>query len=260
MWGDGIFGNPVDPQGTVFDNRAHAATAKAVMINTAFRYGFTGPGDDHDRVRQGWGMPSIRSVYEARDRMLVVDETDPLAPFGVATYPVEVPDGLFALRATLVYTDPMGVPNSVVHRVNDLTLRMTAPDRTVYWGNHGLTAGNWSTPGGSPDVLNTVENVFVRSAAPGTWTVEVLADEINQDGRPETPELDADFALVVTTVSLCRGDVNADGSADAADLSVLIGSFGSAVPPGTSGDVNGDGIVDTVDLSVLISGFGCGSE
>lgn len=58
----------------------------------------------------------------------------------------------------------------------------------------------------------------------------------------------------------CPGDVNGDGGTDGADLSVLIGSFGSPVPPGTSSDVNGDGVVDAADLSVVISGFGCGSE
>ena len=42
MWSDGIFGNDVDPGGTVFENRPHMTTAKAFMINTAFRYDFSG--------------------------------------------------------------------------------------------------------------------------------------------------------------------------------------------------------------------------
>jgi hypothetical protein len=56
-----------------------------------------------------------------------------------------------------------------------------------------------STPGGEHDVLDTVENVFVASPQVGTWTIEVIADEINADTHLETPEADADYALVVST-------------------------------------------------------------
>lgn len=58
--------------------------------------------------------------------------------------------------------------------------------------------------------------------------------------------------------SSCPGDVNGDGATDTADLSVLIGSFGSSVAPGIGGDLNGDGVVDAADLSVVVGGFGCG--
>lgn len=57
---------------------------------------------------------------------------------------------------------------------------------------------------------------------------------------------------------ICGGDVNGDGSTDTADLSALIGAFGSAVPAGTGADFNGDGAVNAADLSVLITNFGCG--
>ena len=69
---------------------------------------------------------------------------------------------------------------------------------TFFWGNNGLLAGNWSTPGGVSNKVDTVENVFVQRPAAGTWTVEVRADEVNADGHVETPATDADFALVVT--------------------------------------------------------------
>ncbi|MCK5260983.1 MAG: PKD domain-containing protein, partial [Thermoplasmatales archaeon] len=58
----------------------------------------------------------------------------------------------------------------------------------------------WSTPDGNPDTKNTVECVFVENPEPGAWTVEVHADEIIQDSHVETPELDADYALVVSPV------------------------------------------------------------
>lgn len=68
-----------------------------------------------------------------------------------------------------------------------------------------------------------------------------------------------DPANIIEIGASCAGDVNGDDRTDGADLSVLIGSFGSAVAPGTSGDVNGDGSVDAADLSALIGNFGCGA-
>lgn len=76
------------------------------------------------------------------------------------------------------------------------------------------------------------------------------------DGQREGPT----GGLRIYTTLRCPGDVNDDGAADAADLSLLIGAFGSSVPPGSTGDVNGDGIVDAADLSVLVGGFGCAVE
>lgn len=57
----------------------------------------------------------------------------------------------------------------------------------------------------------------------------------------------------------CAGDANGDGRTDAADLSVLLGSFGGPVsPPGNLADFNASGLVEVGDLSVLLANFGCG--
>ncbi|MBX7134393.1 MAG: hypothetical protein K1X67_17105 [Fimbriimonadaceae bacterium] len=59
----------------------------------------------------------------------------------------------------------------------------------------------------------------------------------------------------------CQQDSNGDGVIDAADLSVLLGSFGQAVQVNTLGDLNADGLVNSADLSVLLGAFGsaCGA-
>ncbi len=54
----------------------------------------------------------------------------------------------------------------------------------------------------------------------------------------------------------CPADINGSGAIDTADLTVLLGFFGSSVTPGTNGDVNGDGSVNTTDLTLLLAGFG----
>jgi hypothetical protein len=174
-------------------------------------------------------MPDLRALYDARENMLIIDESDLLAPFESTVYHVEVPAGEPLLRATLVYADPMGVPAALRHRINDLSLKVTSPSGVSYWGNNGLIDDNWSTPGGVPNEIDTVENVFIQNPEPGRWAVEVFAHEINQDSHVETPELDADFALVVTGITGvrgCVGDLDGDGDTDLADLGILLADFG----------------------------------
>ncbi len=54
----------------------------------------------------------------------------------------------------------------------------------------------------------------------------------------------------------CPGDFNSNCIVNAADLSVLLSSFGTEVAPGQDGDTNFDGLVNAADLSVLLSRFG----
>jgi len=145
MWADGIFGNEVNHEGTVFENRAHMTTAKAMLINTAYQYPFTGTSHDKTRMHQGWGMPDVGSLYDLREKIYVIDETVVLEPFDVGQHIVSVEIGEPEIKVTMAYADPPG-----------------------------------------PE--------------PGAWTVEVHADEIIQDSHVETPELDADYALVVSPV------------------------------------------------------------
>src|SRR6266511_106551 len=164
---------------------------------------FAGTTADLTRVHQGWGTVSVRNLFTRAQAgsfrlPVLVNETDLLTVGQRRTYQVTV-SGTQPLRATMVYTDPMGSPSAARARVNDLTLRVVAPNGTVFWGNNGLLAGNWSTSGGIRNRIDTVENVFVQRPAAGTWTIQVLADEINQDSHVETTATDADFALVVST-------------------------------------------------------------
>lgn len=56
----------------------------------------------------------------------------------------------------------------------------------------------------------------------------------------------------------CPGDANGDHVTNAADLSVLLGQFGSSVQVGTGADFNTDGVVNAADLSILLGNFNCG--
>lgn len=203
MWADGVFSGAPGAGGDVFDSRPHMTTAKALMINTAFQYPFVGAGDDPTRIHQGWGMADLQNTYELSRQHrwqlpLLVDESSVLGPGDTDSYSVEVGAEDCFLRATMTYADPMGNPAATQDRVNDLSLRLVSPTSTTYWGNNGLLTGTASTAGGSSNTLDTVENVIIPAAELGTWTIEVLGDEIVEDGHPETGATDADYALVVT--------------------------------------------------------------
>jgi hypothetical protein len=201
MWSEQVFNNPVPvPGGTVFENRCHAMTAKAMMINNASPYDWTagGAGAGLTRVRQGWGLVDVKNAYDRRLKTFVVDQTDLLSNLQSKTYNFTVAPATPELRATLCYLDPAGAPSASQHRKNDLSLKVTAPAGTIYFGNNGLTAGLWSTAGGIANVKDTVENVFLQNPAAGSWTVEVIGSDINSDAAPNDPGVNARFALVVT--------------------------------------------------------------
>ncbi len=202
MWADGVFAGAPGAGRDVFTARPHAATAKALMINQANQYTFSGTTHDLTRTHQGWGTASVGNLYSQAQANgwrlpILVNETDLLTAGTKKIYTLST-DGTQPLKATLAWTDPAGSPSAAKAQVNDLTLKVTAPNGTVYWGNNGLAAGNWSTSGGVANTIDTVENVFIQSPAAGTWTIEVSADAVNSDGHVETTATDVDYALVVT--------------------------------------------------------------
>jgi hypothetical protein len=198
MWADNVWGtNPVG--NTVFEKQPHASTIKALAINTAAQYTFSGTNSDLTRSHQGWGRPNVQIASDRAANSFIVDETDLLSLGQAANYDVIVTPGEAELKITMIYPEPPGTTSSAQHRINDVSLKVTSPGGTVYHGNVGLSAGNYSAPGGSPNTIDPVENVFVQNPTSGTWQVEVSAVEVNADGNLDTPGVDdVKFALVVT--------------------------------------------------------------
>ncbi len=199
MWHEEVFpgfggGN------SVFDSKPAATTAKALMINTAEQYAFSGSSHNLSRDKQGWGMADLEYLYDHRDRMLIVDQAEQLSEFQSRTYQVEVFPGSPELKVTMIFPDPQGNPAGQFARINDLSLKVTAPDNTVYWGNNNMRNANYTSPGGSANTVDTVENVFVQSPMGGQWTIEVIASDINEDGDLRSPEIDATYSLVASGI------------------------------------------------------------
>jgi serine protease AprX len=215
MFTDGMFGNPLQRPANDqnrFANRPHAMTAKALLLNTARAYAFQSASDNLARSRQGWGFPDLAETYDMRQRIYVGDEYDVLQQGQSRSYVIWVRPGTPELRVTMAYADPAASPAVAVHRVNDLDLRVDRlsvfPPQT--WnGNHGLDRSNQSMMGGQRDDRNTVEQVWLQSPQPGFYRVSVTATAVVMDGRPETPQLDVDFALVMQPMG---GGYRADGN------------------------------------------------
>lgn len=199
MWADGLFGNSL-VNWDVFDNKPSAALAKALLLNSTTQYTFSGSGHDLTRVHQGWGRPDVKKCYDRANRLVWIDESIVLGNMQMTSLLVTVPSGQTEFRATLVYRDPPGGPMSAMHRINDVTLRVVDPMGTVYFGNNGLLTATTSSPGGTANVIDTVEQVIVTNPPAGAWTVEVTASELNQDGHVATPQLDVVFGLAVSGV------------------------------------------------------------
>ncbi len=228
MWHMGLFG--AGGASTVFDSAPKATTAKALMINTADQYSFSS-GSDLRRVRQGWGRPDVERLYDMRDQLFIVDESDVLQNLDTISYPINVAAGTPELRATMVFLDPPGTTSSSQHRINDLSLRLISPSGVKYWGNRSMKTSMYTASGGSSNTLDTVENVWLQNPEAGIWTVKIFADEVNQDGHTETAAVDADFALVVSgvTASTCADPINyCSTSANSMGAGAVMGFVGSA--------------------------------
>jgi hypothetical protein len=102
------------------------------------------------------------------------------------------------LRVTLAWTDAPGSTFGNAYN-NDLNLTLAIGGNT-YKGN--VFKGQYSITGGTADVKNNVENIFLAPGIIGDFTITVTAANINSDGVPnEAPALDQDFALVALEVT-----------------------------------------------------------
>ncbi|MEQ1633199.1 MAG: S8 family serine peptidase [Planctomycetota bacterium] len=225
MFTDGLFGPVRVPGGSRFQNRPNYTTLKALQIASASPYAFTAASTDNRREHQGWGQPSLKSMYDDRAVMFVVDETRPLQQDQVVRYRVQVPAGRADLKIAMTFNDPAGNPAALLTRVNDLNLRVLAPNGAVYWGNQGLRAGNVSQSGGAADSIDTVECVFLQNPQAGLWSIDVVADLVVADTHLATAAVDADFGLVVRGATFVT--LGAPGTAT---------SYGTSCPGSTPAD------------------------
>ena len=224
MWHAGAFGNPTGA--SVFESRPSDTLVRALLFAAARPWDFVGGGHNLARTRQGWGRPDVAKLYDRRDRLHWVNESEVLSNLQTTTRYVHVSAGTPELRIAMVWADPPGTTSANLHRVNDLDLTVTSPTGVVYRGNNGLLSGIWSASGGARDTINTEECVFLPWPSSGTWRIDVTASEVNQDGHVETPAVDVDFSLAV---------LGANPSAVGAPFDLRLSTTGGGVGDGVLG-------------------------
>jgi hypothetical protein len=235
MWHLGVFPG-FGGGASVFDDRPYSLTVKALLVNTAYRYSIFQGGLSRDK--QGWGIPDLTALTNAASAIFIVNGDQPVQNAQTRSYRINVTSGAPWLRATMAYTDPMGNTAATPARVNDVRLRVTAPDSTVYWGNNGLDISNASASDDMPSVVDTLQNVFVPAPQGGVWIVDVIGNQVVQDAYAATPEVDARFALVVT------------GGVKAADLPCYANCDGSTTSP----------VLTAADFTCFLSKFRTGDS
>ncbi|MDF1515055.1 MAG: S8 family serine peptidase, partial [Anaerolineae bacterium] len=170
-----------------------------------------GPGPD---FATGYGaINAVNAVAAMRGGMWLENQLSPTDTEDTWTF--TVPAGRDELRFTLVWDDEPGnssAPNTTNQLVNDLDLRLIAPDSTVNFpftldplpananlGNGGLDPidqADITDAFRGDDDRNNVEMVLVENPAAGTWTVEISIEGGFPTGNPQS------YALVGDTRSL----------------------------------------------------------
>lgn len=97
-------------------------------------------------------------------------------------------------RVTLAWFDPEAAAGAAATLVNNLDLTVIGPGNQTYYGNH--FTGGVSTTGGSPDAINTVEQVRFTAPAAGTYTLQVSGTSVPGNGRALTDR--QGYALVAS--------------------------------------------------------------
>ncbi|XHC26407.1 S8 family serine peptidase [Phycisphaerales bacterium ac7] len=149
--------------------------------------------------KQGWGRMDLEAVVTADplgtqyfDNPQVFDATGQEWTVSISALDINQP-----MRMMLVWTDAHGhgLGGSTPAWNNDLDLVVEANGQTYYGNNIGATG--FSTPGGSPDMINNTEGVYLP-AGTAAANITVRAANINSDGIPGVGSgTDQDFAIVI---------------------------------------------------------------
>ncbi len=163
-----------------FGETPSGALLKAMLINSTLDMTSVAGYPSND---EGWGLIRLRNVLIFPGSPLSVTVWDRRHARGLALgesrdHHLDIVSGTEQLKVTLVWMDPpaaAAAPNPVV---NNLNLRVTAPNGVQAFLGNNFAAGV-SASGGAPDVLNPVEVVVVPSPATGRWTITVTATTVN---------------------------------------------------------------------------------
>jgi len=174
------------------------ALVKASLINSAVDLDDemgTYPAPNFD---EGWGRIDLTQIIGSDRKYDYVDQTVLLQTGQEYVKRIIISSDSMPLKITLAYTDVPGLPAAIPSLVNDLDLIVISPNGNVFRGNVFDDYGE-SVPGSQiADNINNVEAVHIFSPEPGEYTIKIVAKNVAEDSRQDTPAIDQDFALVVS--------------------------------------------------------------
>ena len=173
------------------------AMVKAALINSATDMDDSFGTDPVPNMDEGWGRVDLASIVESSAQGRFVDQKHLLQTGQSYERRVIIASATESLKVTLAYTDVPGFPAAIPALVNDLDLEVVGPDGRIYRGNqfqHGESLPNPS----ARDSINNVEGVHLATPDPGEYLIRVVARNVVQDARRETPAIDQDFALAIS--------------------------------------------------------------
>lgn len=154
------------------------AAVKALLVQTARDVQDGGRATLGPDFASGWGIADAQAAISVL-RQGGIQEGE-LSQVGAANgwqRNFFVPAGLAEVHLTLAWTDPAGEA-----LVNDLDLRLIAPDGTVYtpWILNPASPATAAVRNGGNDSINTVEQVSIVAPMAGVWTAQVTAATLGQ--------------------------------------------------------------------------------
>ena len=243
--------------------RMRASTLKGLMIHTADDLGNLGPD-----YQYGWGLINVKAAADIilshkadLSRPKLIEGTFSKTKSGVETYAntyTFVWDGVSPIRATLAWTDPAGLTQTMTdsrtpNLVRNLDLKIVSPDGTTNLPYVMPFVGTWTQASMSLPAIrgknnvDNVEQVFLESPIAGTYTVSVVLDGTLSRGVSQA------YSLIVTGGE--GGTVNpspsvfvtspADGTSFAKGSSVTVSADASDLAYG-----GGPGVVSKVEFFV----------
>lgn len=176
------------------------AMTKAYLMNSARYMTGVGANDTLPSNNQGMGRMNLNNAFDGVARILRDQLTNDLFTASGQErvfYGIVSNTGL-PLRVTLGWTDAPGSTSGNAYK-NNLDLEVTVNGAT-YKGN--VFTSSASSTGGSADLRNNVECVFLPAGKSGMVEIKVKATNINSDGVPSYGgSLDQDFVLVVANAT-----------------------------------------------------------
>jgi len=295
--GTPVLGNQFSPS---------AAQMKALMMSGARK--MTGAGTSGGQAECGaWHYPSCSQGFgrytlddslhlagEARDTY-IHDYKSGLTTGQTFRTTVWVNGNTQSLRFVLAYTDYPGAIGASPALVNNLNLRLIAPDGTTTfkgncWGTTFAASDSRADPScGSYDSVNPVEGVLFSSGSAqiqnGEWTIEVTAQNVPVGTQPfalaVTGDLDLNYGAVTTdkpeytegdNVTLRVVDLNAGPTVDVDVISdtettpetVTLPEIGDGIyegplPIGFDFTTNGDGTLQVSDGDTITAMYNDGN-